>query len=1509
VRCHMKALLSSAGSTLSWGGAIALAALAVSLVLAPIASADPKVIVDEIGSPAVGESGGLFDSPRGAAVNQAGAGGVPAGTFYVVDSENRRLQRFGPIGDFVSTWGWGVMDGSDRFQICTEAECRKGRAGSDAGQFGFRGAEGVAVDQSNGNVYVSDPAAGNRRIHIFGAAGDFQGAFGWGTINSTPAFQFCTVATGCAPTNTGSGGDGGQFGTAIGGLAVDATGDLYVANTTFRRVDVFRPTLTGGTVTGVEFVRAFGRDVVATGTPNNISTTAFEVCDTTKGNIATDCKGGTAGAEAGNFATGSPSDVAVDVEGNVFALDVDNNRVQKFDSTPEPINASFGSGALEALFGSEPQLANIAIDPSATPNHVLVSGNRPASDGRIAIVELDGSGNNALGAGESHGEELPATSANGLAVAKAAIGGNLYLPTETTAVLQGVYVLNEVPTIEPVTGITGTSATFKGNLVSNGLDVTYHFEYSTDGRSWTKVPASDVSLPGELGTISVEVEADDLTGSQPYRVRLVQNRPLGGGVATSTETNFETLPEKPAIRGGVASPVKDTSATFSAYLNPQNEATTYRFEYGRADCSVNPCTALSFSEASGGGLRLITQTASGLEPATIYHFRLIANNATGMIVGPDRIFQTFDSGARLPDNRAYELVTPPDTAGVVLAGSFGADGVACFDMFSASAHGDSVVSMGRGGSVPGLDVNGRWDLYQSVRDPEDGWRTVAKSASGTQSTNGTTGLCTSPDHLYSTFGTAEAPGDQGSLVIEGKRSRYIREPNGTYSLVGQGSLGTDPEADPRWITDKAAHIVFTSRVQLEPGAPSSGTEAVYDRTPGGPTHVVSLLPGELTPEAGQNAEYQGSSVDGSTVAFRVPADGTLYARVDNTTTIAAPDALVGESLACTGGPTSGAGEPALSYQWLRNGAAIGGATSPDYTIQGLDAGTLLQCQVVATNTVEDAQGGFAGSIEVSEPAIAVEPVPATAPPVPTSRPVTVTGPALTVQEDGTGGGQILTCNARESEWTGSPTFTYKWYRNGVPAPGAESATYETTAEDLTARAAFQCGAIGTNAGGSVTKLSRNRTTSPSPSPAAPTASAATPSTVKSFAGISDNGDHLFYVQGDDRGQGGNVFDLDTSTQTASRLVGSGDVQLVNVSGDGSHVYFISKSALTGGEENDQGQEAESGQNNLYVWDRASEETHFIAIVAAEDVTGGQSLTNWTSHAVSPNANSQNGRANATSRTIPNGSVLLFESRANVTSYDSGGHNQIYRYGAADGGLDCVSCPPTGLPATSDARLHVLIAGTSLDPASSIVHIQNVTDDGQKVFFQTEDALVPGDVNETWDVYEWKLGQQPYLLSSGKGQLPSFLYGMAPSGSDVFFTTTERLVPQDVSTILSIYDAREGGGFPAAKAEQPCLPDSGCQDAPSAAPAVVRAGSSTLTGPENLRTRACLGAARQAKRQSTRAKRARRNGRRLAVAGRRGRAKGLQRRAQRLAKRAKRSSVRAKRCRAGGRTNTNRGADR
>lgn len=84
--------------------------------------------------------------------------------------------------------------------------------------------------------------------------------------------------------------------------------------------------------------------------------------------------------------------------------------------------------------------------------------------------------------------------------------------------------------------------------------------------------------------------------------------------------------------------------------------------------------------------------------------------------------------------------------------------------------------------------------------------------------------------------------------------------------------------------------------------------------------------------------------------------------VNTTVPAATGTGTVGQTLSVTNGnwqyvPTS------YAYQWLRNGAAIAGATAATHLLVAADSGTSVSCQVTATNA--------AGSTPIISNAIAV----------------------------------------------------------------------------------------------------------------------------------------------------------------------------------------------------------------------------------------------------------------------------------------------------------------------------------------------------------------------------------------------------------------------------------------------------------------------------------------------------------------------------------------------------------
>jgi len=336
-----------------------------------------------------------------------------------------------------------------------------------------------------------------------------------------------------------------------------------------------------------------------------------------------------------------------------------------------------------------------------------------------------------------------------------------------------------------------------------------------------------------------------------------------------------------------------------------------------------------------------------------------------------------------------------------------------------------------------------------------------------------------------------------------------------------------------------------------------------------------------------------------------------------------------------------------------------------------------------------------------------------------------------------------------------------------------------------------------------------------------------------YAGISEDGDRLFFVEG------GNIKRFDITSGATTAINTSADAAIVNISADGSRVYFVSPSLLDGSK-------GTIGEPNLYVW-TAGGVTTFIGTLAASDVAGVPGLTTWTSHVVAPqsSSNPQFGPGSDPSRSTPNGEFFVFESAAELTSDPNGGHTEIYWYNVSTGQLRCISCNQLGLP-VEDARLE------DVNFLKASIPIHNLSEDGNTVLFETREALVSQDVDSSNDIYEWSRNSQGdaslHLISAGDSAqyfLPEFfgggaleddlLFGVTPNGSDVLFSSrTPLLQSAGGSGVPALYDARVNGGFREPISTK-CL--EACQ-ATGQVPVLPGSASSNLRGTGNVKKRHC-----------------------------------------------------------------------
>jgi hypothetical protein len=179
------------------------------------------------------------------------------------------------------------------------------------------------------------------------------------------------------------------------------------------------------------------------------------------------------------------------------------------------------------------------------------------------------------------------------------------------------------------------------------------------------------------------------------------------------------------------------------------------------------------------------------------------------------------------------------------------------------------------------------------------------------------------------------------------------------------------------------------------------------------------------------------------------------------------------------------------------------------------------------------------------------------------------------------------------------------------------------------------------------------------------------------------------------------------------------------------------------------------------------------------------------------------RNTADFQVTPSGDDAVFTSSLPLTEYDNAEvHREIFRYDAKLG-LSCASCKPTGERASGEASL----------PANGL----GLSDDG-RVFFNSSESLVDRDLNEKLDAYEWESGEGIELISTGTSPFAASLLGISADGTDGYFFTRDRLVPEDQNgSRVKVYDARSYGGYPIFPPPVPCKASDECHGAGTQAP--------------------------------------------------------------------------------------------
>ncbi len=984
---------------------------------------------------------------------------------------------------------------------------------------------------------------------------------------------------------------------------------------------------------------------------------------------------------------------------------------------------------------------------------------------------------------------------------------------------------------EPASGVSPTAATLNGTVNPAGLAVTEcSFEYGTSTGYGQSVPCAQT--PAEIGAASAPVAVSasvlGLTPGAVYHYRLTARNANSAG---SPSAGRDRVFGPPHLAGESTNAVAQTTATLEAQVNPEGVDTTYRFEYGTSVAYGTSVPVPSADIGSGEGDVPLSAELTGLQAGVTYHYRVVAINAAGTKSSEDETFATVppalisaveatDITASAATLKASVNPLGTDTSCQIEYGTDTGYGtaVACAPADVGSGSGDVPVAR----TITGLSANTTYH-----------YRFVVTNSLGTAD---------SGDHtfIYDTTG----PG-----LPDGRGYEQVTPVQKNGSVIGGTVFG-----QPATVSADGSHVI-ASVIQCFADATScnASSDAV-----GGTGSLVSF--------ARTSSGWQATALDPSASQFAVtgplvsdPNTGTallgvttlagdvdiLARQSDGSFTEFGPAAPLGSGQSGDHGINKGAlsadGSHVVWEMALSLAGAGSGNSATDWAFDPTDRHGFSVYEYVGAGNSQPRM------VDVSGGAGSTDPVSACGGNLGTVGPNTGLGAqsrdGATVYFTAIGQDNVsctvpitLPVDAVYARLNGSRTVAVS---QRSPADcGVSSGCQSSPPADASLE--------GASAEGSRAYFTSTQQLTDSASEDSQPGDGAVSGTT-SGSGCANtagpNGCDL-YLYDFSRPAGHELVDVSAGDRSGA---GPRVKRVIAISRDGSHVYFVAGGVLATNPDAN-GHPAQSGQNNLYVYDASTSQTSFVAALPDADhhewEFGGADSANATA----------------------DGRFLVFTSYGALTPDDTSqsGAKQVFRYDAQAGQLIRLSVGNDGFedngnrsaPSACTIAQGCSEDATIVEPRIGLADGRTdptMSDDGGYVFFQSPLALTPqalddvridldseGFTSYAQNVYEWHAGHV-YLISDGRDtavaphrgcQFKSAvcLLGTDSSGQNVFFTTVDRLVPQDTDSELDFYDARVGGGFPY-NVPASCSGDS-CQDPTGSPPAQPTAASVAFSGPGN-----------------------------------------------------------------------------
>jgi hypothetical protein len=1248
---------------------------------------------------------------------------------------------------------------------------------------------GVAEEPESGDIYAYD--RGSRTIYKFASSGDPA------VFSSTGTNAITGVGFGAEP----DGGPFTQIAVAPTGAPAGTAGDIYVA--TGQASGDTQPK------TGIQVYAADGTKLGEfEGAPGR----AYR-------GVATDPAGNVYGVFAveGRIDKFTPTtnpptaedlsetDIFVPPSGEITDVAVDG-----FDNTYVGATAgNAGAGTFKLGILSDPK--PVQIDPDGWTMAIDPSSNELYADSGGQVVQYSPAGIRigTFGAGEL-------SNSSSLAVAPG--GAEVLVASSTKLKVFGPAIQVPGATTDAASAIVKNGATLNGTVNAEGgpqatcvFQITTVDQYATEHfEGASSLPCSPAGPFTGSAAADVHTEAAGLARESEYVFRLVASSENGKNYGAPLA--FAT-PGAVNVKTASATGVGDDAGTLNATINPEGAAVgKCFFEWGitTAYGNVAPCEESEAEIGSGSGEVQVHALVGGLVGGSTYHFRIAGENAFGSSTGSDETLMTLgptivSEGVGDVRLSSAELVATVNPNGTATSYYFEYETQAQFESNPSSARFLNAATIpptpsdiGAGsGNVPvtehlsGLAAStGYYFRVVGISGngttfgPPKSFKTLAASALGL------------PDgRVYEQV----TPVDKNGSNIQGASDNIEASPSGdgiTSYVLGGIPGGEGSQEFPHYLSLRGADA-WTTQGLLPPArlGPHGKTLGISEDL--NTAYTVAGTPGRGFGlfEKDTSTNEIASIYDGDNGEVSLPAEFV--------------------------GSTSG-GSVAL---FEVDGPLLGGVVSEGVPAPGPAPNLYLWDR--ATRQLR-----LVGLLN----------------------PVTKLSP-LTAPAGGAIAGSYNYFNAQEAHFYDqehevlSPDAARVYFTSGTtrqlyvrlnPLQGQSAIEHNQCVE-----AAKACTLV----------VSESRRSAPDPVGAQPA----------KFLTAADGGTKVLFMSNseltNESNTGGaddspDLYEYDTSTRTLTDLTPSDPVVnprgaavggVLGVSKDGSYIYFAAGGILgdgssRGATEGDCPETAgKNGACNIYVWHEGV--TSFIAHLSAGLTEPNGLIGNYA-----PAGDHQGPETAHSSRLSADGRVLLFSSTDDLQGYEAAGHVEFYRYEFGSGqSPTCVTCNPTGAPARSDSTLSSVNSG-AISLILQAYNTRNLSEDGERVFFESDERLVAADTNDVKDVYEWEAPGTPggtcttveadggciYLISSGTSPEPSYFGDADVQGDNAFFFTAQSLVAQDTDSLRDIYDARVGGGLPGQNetAGAGCAQATACRGALTTELGQASPGTSTFLGPGN-----------------------------------------------------------------------------